>query len=233
MNSDAPQVPPRLASASPPPVPEDRPGEGPPRPAPPAPRFKTPLTVRDWILRALILVVIAGSVALVWWSYQRLVPVQQQAREANALLARLANEVRTMETKYPQEVIDRIRADHRAAQGLLFGGENAVAPWFESLQEDLIPLALEGRASFGVPKAAQAAGQGLAIVPATVSVDLKPAADITSVATPYVRLLRFVDLLGRQAKRVDLLDLQVSGGSNSVAKASATLELWAGTEGRQ
>lgn len=189
-----------------------------------------PLTVRGWVLRVLVGGLLIGSAVLVQDSYRRLLPVQREARETAALVSRLSAEVALMETRHSPEQTEEVAREYARAQGLLFSTPEALKDWFQQVREQMVPLALDATADFGRPSTTNAAHYALAIVPATLALSIQPAPGIGAVRTPYERTLRFLTQLGLQEKRVDLVELQVSGGTNSVSRAVATLQLWAGED---
>lgn len=210
------------------------PGAGSPatnRPQMPARLKNPPLTLRQWLGRILLFCLLLGSGGLLFWSHRQLIPVQRQARDTGALISRLSTEVAVMEGKYSAAEIAQLAEDYRQAQGLLFATPDALKDWFQEVRSQMVPLALDAVADFGRATTTNAADRTLAIVPATLALSIQPADKIEAVRSPYERVLRFLDQLNRQAKRVDLVEIQVTGGTNSVSRAVATLQLWAGEEG--
>jgi len=194
-----------------------------------AERFRSePLSVRDWLVRGLMAAVLIASILAAYWSYRQLVPIQKESREASALVNRLSTEIGVMEGKYTPADLEVLAGEYHRAQGLLFSGEDALNQWFQNLKAGMIPLALDATADFGRAATTNAAQQALAVVPAKLTLDIKPAGEIGSVRSPYERVLGFLDQVARQEKRVDLIELQVDGGSNSVTRALLVLDLWAG-----
>jgi hypothetical protein len=168
------------------------------------------------------------SVGLVVWAYQRLIPVQRQARETASQISRLATEIGLMEGRLTPEELDRLAAEFQRAQGLLFSTPESLKDWLTQLRLQMVPLALEATADVGRPAATNAANPTVAVVPATLSLTLQPSRDVEGVRSPYERVLQFLDVLSREAKRVDVVELQVTGSANSVSRAVVSLSLWAG-----
>jgi hypothetical protein len=177
-------------------------------------------------------VFLGGAGFLALWSYQRLVPVQRQAREAASLASRLSGEIAVMEGRYSAEEIAELMQSYDRAKGLLFSTPGALKEWFQQVQLQMVPLALDATADFGRAAITNSASHKLAVVPATLSLNIQPASQVEAVRSPYERVLRFLDELGRQEKRMDLVELQVTGGSNSISRAVAMLQLWAGEEAK-
>ncbi|HUS37560.1 MAG TPA: hypothetical protein VM680_19585, partial [Verrucomicrobiae bacterium] len=59
-------------------------------------------------------------------------------------------------------------------------------------------------------------------------VTLQPNVNERTNVTPYARLLKFTDELASSPKRLDLLELSVTGDSNSVSQAQVVMQLLAG-----
>lgn len=191
-----------------------------------------PLSLQDWLVRILAGVLLAGSVAFLYWSYTRLAPVQKQARALAERANKLSQEIALMEGKYPPPELEKLAEDFQFAGQLLFGGEEDLAAWFEGLKRQLVPLALEASAEFGRPSAPATTNLSVAVVPATLTLNLQPSSDVGSIRSPYGRVLSLLDELTRQPKRVDLVALEVHAGSNSISQVRTVLELWAGEEAR-
>ncbi len=221
-----PPTPPSAAAGAPaaPPTPVGALGSAARRPA------KQPLTLQAWLVRVAAGVVLVGSLAAVYWSYQRLAPLQERSRVLSERVTRLGNEIALMEGRYTPADLEKLAEDFRFAGQQLFGTEQDLASWFEILKRELVPLALEASAEFGRPAPPPAGETNLnvAVVPATLTLNLKPSADAASIRSPYERVLTLLDELSRQPKRVDLVALNVSAGTNSINQVRTVLELWAG-----
>lgn len=208
----------------------------PPTPVPAA-RVRPPrpgrINYREVLLRVGLVLVVVGAVALMWWSYRRLVPLQQRTRELNATVTRLSSEVDEMQRRWSGADIEQLNQKSDRVQAQLFSGPPELEAWLRELKEQVVPLALDINANFGKTSAAAPEDQKLATVPATVSVEVKPAPGIPGVQTPYQRILQLSQRLTAQEKRADLVELSVAGGTNSVSRAVVVLNLWAGQEGQQ
>ena len=202
----------------------------------PPPVPKTPRTParprsanrREMILRLLATVLMAGAFALAGWIFfWKLAPLQKQSRDLGMQVIRLSAEVDEMERNLEKNDPEVTR-NFRRVNSRLFSDEATLANWLTDLKEQVIPLALEARADFGAAVLPNTNYQHLAIIPATVSVRL--ARDIEAIQSPYQRLLRLSHLLTSQERRVDLTELTVIAGSNSIQQATLVLNLWAGKE---
>src|SRR5438552_3096472 len=56
---------------------------------------------KDWIYRIIVFVLIAGSLALSWWSLtQQLTPLQKRSAELSSSVAKISGEVDDLERKW-------------------------------------------------------------------------------------------------------------------------------------
>jgi hypothetical protein len=185
------------------------------------------LTRWDVIFRFISVVLIAGSVGFAWWTYnQRLIPLQKQSRDLSAALNRLAAEVDTIERKWPKVERDQIRTDYAEVRNQLFADEAELGRWLVRLEEEASPLALDIKVDFGKSTARTAEQEKLAIVPASVTLEVRPA--IGGNQTPFQRMLRLGQQLAAEGKRADLAELDVNGGPLSITHGLLVFNLWAG-----
>jgi hypothetical protein len=200
---------------------------------PPARRRKAPsLTLRDWMLRGAMVALLLIALGVLLWSYGRLTPLQARGRTLSEQVARLESEIAQMERGYTPADLEQLARDFQFAGATLFGGEDALVAWFNSLKRTAVPLALEANADFGQPHPPAVTNYNVAVVPADLTLNLKPTEDVTSPLSPHARVLALLDTLIRQTSRADLVALEVTAGTNSIAQVRARLELWAGKEGQ-
>jgi hypothetical protein len=200
----------------------------PPRPVP-APTRK----VRKWkdlALRGALVAVALGAVYAIWWSVKRLEPLQKQTKTLSATVARLDHEINLMDSKWDTNAIQNLASKFEQAQGQLYSGQNALDAWIEDLREKVVPLALEARVDFSKGTAQSVSDKKLTVVSATLSVEVKPTPGVEATKPPYHRLLLFSRQLLAQEKRADFVELTVTAGTNSISRAVAVLNLWAGDE---
>lgn len=195
-------------------------------------RRRPPLTLRDWVWRTVAWCLLAGSVGLLLWTYRELVPAQQSLRDASSRVSRLSAEIAVMEGRYSPADIEQLAAEYRGAIDLLFSTPESLAEWLQEIRAHAVPLAFDTTPEFSrlTPEAQGRTNVVSAYEPATLSLVIQPKVQVEGVRPAYERLLRFLGELGRQSKRVDLVELQVHGGSNSVSHAVATLKFWVGAE---
>jgi hypothetical protein len=185
------------------------------------------LTQWDLLFRFVVVLLIGGSAACAWWTYsQRLVPLQKQSKSISGDLSRLSAEVDTMERKWPMVQRDQIRSEYQEVKNQLFANEAELGRWLVRLEENATPLALDINVDFGKSTARTEEQEKLAIVPASVTLEVRPA--IGGTQTPYQRLLRLGQLLAAEGKRADLAELDVNGGPLSITHGLLVFNLWAG-----
>ena len=195
-----------------------------------SPRTNVPakkITRWDALFRFINVVLIAGSIAFAWWVYkQRLVPLQRQSREVSAALTRLAAEVDVIQRKWPLVQREQIRAEYVEVHNQLFADEAELGRWLVRIEEEAGPLALDIHVDFGKGTARTAEQEKLAIVPASVTLEVRPA--IGGTQTPFQRMLRLGQQLAAEGKRADLAELDVNGGPLSITHGLLVFNLWAG-----
>ena len=185
--------------------------------------------VTGWeaLFRFLNVVLIAGAIAFAWWTYSRqLVPLQKQSRQVSAALNRLSAEVDVLERKWPLVQREQIRTDYQEVRNELFADEAELGRWLVRIEEEAAPLALDVKVDFGKSVAQTAEQEKLAIVPASVTLEVRPA--IGGTQTPYQRMLRLGQQLAAEGKRADLAELDVNGGPLSITHGLLVFNLWAG-----
>jgi len=184
------------------------------------------LTLWGVLHRVLILLVAAGSLFLSWWSVNRLLPLEKQRTQLTEGIRRLTDEITLMESKWTDPEIQRVLTRFTQAQARLFADQETLLTWYANLRQRLVPLALDANADFGKPATHTVAEGEMTVIPAMVNVEVRPALGIEGVQSPYERVLRLTRLLASDEKRVDIEELTVAGGSNSVSRAVAVINLW-------
>jgi hypothetical protein len=108
----------------------------------------------------------------------------------------------------------------------LFADEAELGRWLVRLEEETMPLALDLKVDFGTTTTRTAEQEKLAIVPASVVLEIRPV--IGGDQTPFQRMLRLVQQLAAEGKRADLSELDVNGGPLSITHGLLVFNLWAG-----
>jgi hypothetical protein len=172
---------------------------------------------------------ILGALGFAWWTFtKRLVPMQQRSRQLASTLEKLSSQVDDLSRKWPKFERDQIRADYQEVRNQLFADELELGRWLMRLEEQASPLALDIKVEFGKSKTRNAENEKLAVIPAAVTLVVRPT--VGGNQTPYQRMLRLGQQLGAEGKRADLAELMVNGGPLSITRGVLVFNLWAGEE---
>lgn len=180
--------------------------------------------VRRVIVRVAAITVLAGSILLPVWSWKRLQPVTRQRAAAAAQQMRLNNEVDGLERRWDQVEAERVEAQLKQVMERLFSGPEEHMGWQTELDRQTRLHDLDVRSRLGTTELRSKDGHTLAVRPATI--ELAPAAVTRSTNSPYQSLLGFTRMLTNMNRRIDLVELSVTGRLNSVEQARATVQLW-------
>jgi hypothetical protein len=195
----------------------------------PAEHLSPGLASRLWrgLARVTLVLVAGGSVWLLWWSFNRLLTEQTKSEQLNRTVQRLTQELDQMSADLSLQsatrVVERLEAEQ---EGLLIQ-ESGLTNWVAGLQVKAVPLVLDVQHRLGNALPLDAS-HGLTVIPLTL--ELTPVAEVEAVGSPYQRILQFCHLLTSQGPRVDFVELNVRGESNSVQQATAVVHLWVGRE---
>jgi hypothetical protein len=166
-----------------------------------------------------------GAAILIWWSVQRLVPVQSQVKQISDELTRMNLEMDAMQERIRNGGgEDRIRERFREAQNLLLPGRAGVEGWLRELNAAAIPLGLDVKVSFGMADNRRMSNHVVTVIPAAIAVEMRPDAKDTS--SPYHRLMELTKYLTKTRHRIDLVALQAQGLERSIKSAQLTVHLW-------
>ncbi|MCP5516448.1 MAG: hypothetical protein H7A45_04220 [Verrucomicrobiales bacterium] len=175
--------------------------------------------------RFVMVPLLVGSVVLMWWSVRRLAPLQNEQNELAASISGLESEVDEMQSE-----LDRgggqagIEDCYRQAQAQLIEGRTGVEEWLGALDRAGQQFALDIATSFGNPEPLNLTNHPVTIVPASLNV--VPRRDLELPRSPYQRILDLAELINTGGKRIDLVQLQAQGHSNSVDNAQLQVRLW-------
>jgi hypothetical protein len=179
------------------------------------------------VFRAIVVIIIVGSLALAWWAFAvRFVPLQKRARDLTSSVSRLSTELDALERRWTKEESAEVRARYQELHTQLFSDTAALQAWLTRLEEMAIPLALQPSVSFGDPRPQLTNDFKVGVIPANVSLEVRPLLNATE--SPYQRVLRLGQKLATEGKRSDLAELTVSGGPVSITQAQLVFNLWAG-----
>jgi hypothetical protein len=175
--------------------------------------------------RVAAVAVIGGALWMAWWSVNRLALLQKKSADLTQNASRLAVETELMLAQQTPEKAESVNLRFDGTRRVLFDSGDAIGEWREQLQEAAVPLALDTAVQFQGIRSNTIGDQSLTLIQAVVNVT--PARGVPPARPMYQRVLDFTHQLATQPRRVDILELRVEGGTNSVGEASATVELWA------
>ena len=186
---------------------------------------------KDWIWRTVFFVLIAGSLALSWWSLsQRLAPLEKRSAELSSSVARMSSEVDDLERKWSRAQAEETSRWAEQARDELFADQTALEAWLASVRLQAAPLGLLPKAEFDKPIETATRSEKLAIIPASLTLDFHSAPGGPEKPSAYSRLLRLTERLSAYSKRADLTEMKVESGIDSISHATLLFGLWA-TEG--
>jgi hypothetical protein len=186
------------------------------------------------LFRGAIVFVILVSLGAAYWSFfHRLLPLQRQAREITTRISTMTSSLDELERRWSPEQAGEIRAQYRQVYSQLFSDQIALEGWLARLQTHADPLALDIKVDLGQSKAKAGFDDNLAVIPASISLEVRPEPGEAEGKSPYERLLQFTQQLAIEGKRADLAELNVVGGAGSVSRALLVFNLWAGDLGAE
>jgi Tfp pilus assembly protein PilO len=194
------------------------------------------LRLSHWeaLFRVVIVLVILASIAVAYWSFfDRLLPLQQQARSMVTKVSKMSEQRDQAERRWAPEQINEIRARYREVYRQLFADSAALEEWLSQIHTEAAPLALELNVQLGQAAPLADFTNNLAIVPASISLEVLPAPGAARGKSPYERVLAFGQQLAAHGKRADLAELTVTGGVGSISRAVLEFNLWAGDLGAE
>lgn len=180
---------------------------------------------RPWLARLVMLLMLAGSVGLVWWRVNHLLLVDQQLEKASSAVAALDIEVQQLEQDWSPIEVAQVEERFNEARESLSGAPEEGAMWSGLLQEEALETSLLATIKLGQSQPHPQANLKLASTPATI--ELHPLMESAQTNIPYLNLMNFLGVLTKPNWRIDLLDLQVNGNSNSIYQATAVVQFWA------
>ncbi|HEY6168077.1 MAG TPA: hypothetical protein VI454_08565 [Verrucomicrobiae bacterium] len=184
----------------------------------------SPGVLRDTGIRLALLGVFAGSMALVWWSVNRLRPLEKALEEQNGKVSKFEDDVFQLESRWNAAEAERIGKASTAARERLFSGPDELNGWQQELKQQSGGFTLS--VSPQPPKTQPSPLPSKRFVISAASVDLKAPALGIATNSPYQQLLNFTQSLTTQKRRVDLVEFSVSGRSNSVSEARVGIQMW-------
>jgi len=184
-----------------------------------------PEVFRDLKVRLALLLIFAASAALVVWSIiYRLPESDKKLERQNTKIAELERDIDLLERNWNSQEAEQIAGRFKQSHELLFAGQDEVGGWQAELKRQADQLAVTVNAGVTRTQDCPLPGKRFSIMSAKV--DVRPITPGVRTNSPYVRLLSFAQNLSAQSKRVDLVELEVTGRSNSVSEAKMDLQLW-------
>jgi len=184
-----------------------------------------PEVFRDLKVRLVLLFIFAASAALVVWSIgYRLPDSDKKLGQQNTKIAGIEKEIGDLQDRWNSQEAEQIAGRFKQSHELLFTGQDEVGGWQAELKRQADQLAVTVNAGVTRTQDCPLPGKRFSIMSAKV--DVRPITPGVRTNSPYLRLLSFAQNLSAQSKRVDLVELEVTGRSNSVSEAKMDLQLW-------
>ena len=198
---------------------------------PPQPQ-KVRLTHWEALFRVVIVAVILVSAGVAYWSFfERLAPLQKESRSMLTRVSNMSAQLDQAERRWTTEQATEIRARYREVSTHLFADQAALKEWLFQIHADAKPLGLEISVGVGQGTPQGSFTNNLSVQPASMSLEVSPAAGEAEGKSPYERVLVFSQKLAAHGKRADLAEATVQGGVGSVKRASLVFNLWVGDLG--
>lgn len=202
------------------------------RPTTPAPK-PSDASFGIWLFRAIILALVLGSVAVLWWSFALVMsPKLKESRELSTRVARLSSAVDDLDRQWTTEAAGEVSNQLSRADSKLFEGQAEFEAWLANFKQQAAPLALDVKTSLGQPSQQTAGDRTMTLIPATVTLEIQPARPDTQPSSPYALLLLLGRRLAAEPKRADLEELTIEAGTNSLSRAVLVLNAWTRKEGK-
>jgi hypothetical protein len=181
--------------------------------------------VWKWAIRITVAVLMLFLIWLALWSYfGRFLPAHRAFEEKTATQTRLANEVQQLILKWDELDVARTQNRFEQAQAALFDDPRACQLWLEDVRTNSRAMALS--VSHRLGRSDPVTHSNLAVTLISAMVQIQPASSPGFSNGPYHRLLGFAKSIEDSSKRADVVELTVTGQSNSVDQASAMFQLW-------
>jgi hypothetical protein len=185
-----------------------------------------PAAFRDLKVRLLLLFVFGASAALVVWSIMYRLPAsEKKLAQQNAKIAGIEKEIGDFQDRWNPLEAERIFVRSKQCQEQLLAGHDEVTGWQANLKRRADQFTLSVNAGITKTQDCPLPGKRFSIYSATLEVrSITPGVRSNS---PYLRVLNFARDLASEKKRVDVVELEARGSSNSVSEARLGLQLWA------
>jgi hypothetical protein len=214
-----------------------RPGAAKPGPTPPlrtAAKPKTGLKFWEVVFRTGIIALVIISLLVAWWSFSVLKQRQGASAELSQRVNKVSAQVDALEREFTESQAAEITNKFNQAKATLFPfftGPISLAPWWEEVKTDLVPLMLDAQFAPSTPVASTPHASALLLIPGTLTLEVQPPGGIELEESPYQRLLRIAQKLATAEHRADITGLVVLGGTNSASQATLSLQFWSEGDG--
>ncbi len=179
---------------------------------------------RNIIERAVVVIVLTASLSAIWWSVTRLIALQKRSSELSRQVEKLTSEIDIMRLEWsPTQTQDLARRFGDLHENL-FETPSSVMEWTDLAVRDAIPLALDMKVSLGPTQISTNDAGIITRFPATFEIRPNPIALPTR--SLYHRFLEWTRGIATEARRVDFVELTMTGISAGGGTMSATVELW-------
>ena len=179
-----------------------------------------------WGVRLGLAAGLAISLGLLYWSvFIRLSPVTTEHRQRAIEMTRASDELEMLRRRWAPNEVEELKARHARAQKSLFNAKQDLVDWETQMRDQARAKAWDADVKMGAPQPTNAPVPGITV--ATAAVNLQPLVMGSTNLSAYARLLRVTEALADSPKRLDLIELSVTGDSNSVSQAQAVVQLYA------
>jgi hypothetical protein len=187
---------------------------------------------RDSPARFFMVLVLAGTSTLEWWTWFRRYPLIAQKQQEVQQVHQLEGEVQRLAGMWSEDDATKTEVELQRAHEHLFTGSTATAACLDQLQQPAHAPALNINVKLGAVQPHPQFNETLMIVPTSweVTAPIVPGKPTTS-AAPSVSiqegLLKLLqELTTGQPKRMDLVDLSVVGDGSNMTQAKVGFRLW-------
>ncbi len=180
---------------------------------------------RDSPTRFFMLLLVAGTLTLEWWTWFRRYPLIAQKQAEVQQGCKLEGEVQQLEPAWSEAAAAQAEAKLQQARAHLFTGDTNTAACLDQLQQPTRAptLAINVKLQEGQPH--PQSSDTLMIVPTVWEVASPTIGTPTaSMQGPLLKLLQ--ELTTNQPKRMDLVELSVLGDGSNMIQAKIGFRLW-------
>ena len=183
----------------------------------------------EWIGRVVVFSLLLASVGLLCWSYYRVyLPRQKITRDLNVTVEKLAAEVDDMESHWSKSAISQINEKFPLVQPRLFSDQAEIAAWLVDFRDQIQPLNLDIKTDQASTGDRSTNCPGLVVLSATMVITFPTTGRNAEKSSPYQRFLQFAQRISSQDKNIDLDQMSVDSGGNSIGRAVVRIDFWMG-----